>query len=377
MRRSAQSVLDALGFHLAAGDLLGDLTIGQQQLEATARATMRRCRVIIFDEPTAYLARRETEQLFALICRLRAEGTAVVYISHRLEEIFELADHVSVLRDGVLVSSRPIGEVSEAQLIQDMVNRRIDDVHYKAEVAAGEVLLQVDGLSGPGFEEVDLTVRRGEVVGLFGLIGAGRSEFVQCLFGRTARRSGTIVVKGRRLRGGHEAEAIEAGLALVPESRRLQGLCLNLPVRLNLALTTYDRISIAGFIDRHAEQRLAERNMSRLRIIAPHAEADVAALSGGNQQKIVIGKWLERGADLFIFDEPTVGVDVGTKHEIYRLMASLLANGAGVILISSYLPEVYDISDRILVMNRGRVVASYDDPRAHSHEDILAKAIGA
>ena len=344
---------------------------------ATARATMRRCRLIIFDEPTGYLARRETDQLFALIRRLRAQGVGVVYISHRMEEIFELSDHVSVLRDGALVSSRPTAQASEPILIQEMVNRRIEDVHYKAEIAPGESLLTVRKLIGPGFSDVDLDVRRGEVVGLFGLIGAGRSELVQCLFGRTSWTGGEVILKGQRLASGNEAQAIGAGMALVPESRRLQGLCLNLPVRLNLGLPTYDRMSIAGFVRPRAERQLAERYIERLRIVTPSPEAEVISLSGGNQQKVVIGKWLEHGADLYIFDEPTVGVDVGTKHEIYRLIASLLERGAGVILISSYLPEVYDISDRLLVMKKGRIVSRYDDPRRHDHATILAEAIGS
>ncbi len=376
MVRRAQAILDDLGFRLPAAAPLDALTIGQQQLVATARAAIRGTRFLIFDEPTAYLTRSETDQLFALIRRLNASGVTIVYISHRLEEIFQLAGRVSVLRDGNLVATRRVAETNERELIRDMVARSIEEVHHKESIALGDTLLEVDGLAGPGFADVSLTVRRGEIVGLYGLIGAGRSEFVQCLYGRRPRSAGRVRMAGRELRVRREADAIGAGIVLLPESRRDQGLCLNLPVGFNLNLPIFERLSRGLLVRPDLERAAAARQIVDLRIVTASAGSDALTLSGGNQQKLVIGKWLSHGAELFIFDEPTVGVDVGTKVQIYRIFAELLRRGAGIILISSYLPEVYDLSDTLHVFRAGRLVASHRH-RALDHETILAEAIGA
>jgi ribose transport system ATP-binding protein len=375
MVAEAQRLLDDLGFDLPAGAVLGDLAIGQQQLVATARAAARGVKFLIFDEPTAYLTRQDTDKLFTLIRRLNAQGVTIVYISHRLEEIFQLADRVSVLRDGQKVATHVVAETNERELIRDMVARTIEEIHYKEDITAGDVLLDVKGLSGPGFRDVSLTVRRGEVVGLYGLVGAGRSEFVQCLFGRTKRSAGEVSLRGETVTIRHESDAISRGIALVPESRRDQGLCLNMGVGFNLNLPVFGRISPMGLVDTGAEKRDAAKQIADLRIVAASASVPAATLSGGNQQKIVVGKWLNHGAELFIFDEPTVGVDVGTKVEIYKVFATLLKAGAGIILISSYLPEVYDLSDRLHVFSRGTIVASHEAKTAHP-ETILSEAIG-
>jgi ribose transport system ATP-binding protein len=375
MVAEAQRLLDDLGFDLPAGAILGDLAIGQQQLVATARAAARGVKFLIFDEPTAYLTRQDTDKLFKLIRRLNTEGVTIVYISHRMEEIFQLADRVSVLRDGQKVATHVVAETNERELIRDMVARTIEEVHYKEQIPAGDTLLEVKGLSGPGFHDVSLTVRRGEVVGLYGLVGAGRSEFVQCLFGRTKRTAGEVKLRGETAPIRHESDAIARGIALVPESRRDQGLCLNMGVGFNLNLPVFGRISRMGIVDTRAEKRDAAKQIADLRIVAASASVPAATLSGGNQQKIVVGKWLNHGAELFIFDEPTVGVDVGTKVEIYKVFAALLKAGAGIILISSYLPEVYDLSDRLHVFSRGTIVASHEAKAAHP-ETILSEAIG-
>ncbi|WP_425290248.1 sugar ABC transporter ATP-binding protein [Arsenicitalea aurantiaca] len=375
MTREAQRILDDMGFQLPAGEILGNLTIGQQQLVATARASLRGTKFLIFDEPTAYLTRSEAAQLFALIRRLKAEGVTIVYISHRMEEVFELADRVSVLRDGLLVGTRNIGETDETELVAMMINRSLEQIYHKEKIAIGEVLIETKGLSGKGFENVSLSVRRGEIVGLYGLIGAGRSEFALSLFGRNPATSGEIFWKGKPLSITNERQAIEMGIALAPESRRDQGLALNLPIGFNINLPVYDRLSRGPLIDGREEGRLADRQISDLAIKTPSRRVLVSAMSGGNQQKVVIGKWLNHGADLFIFDEPTVGVDVGTKAEIYRLFGDLLKNGAGIILISSYLPEVYEMADTLHVFRTGHLVASRKFHEA-SHEDILAQAIG-
>jgi ribose transport system ATP-binding protein len=376
MDAEAQAVLGDLGFRIDARAELGSLTIGQQQLVATARATLRRSRLIIFDEPTAYLSRQETDQLFRLIRRLGAGGVAILYISHRLEEVFELCARVAVLRDGRLVADRPTAGTTEAQLIRDMVSRDVGDVHYKEAVAPGEPILAVRGLSGPGFENVDLDLRRGEVLGLFGLIGAGRSELVHALYGRTRITSGTMILKGAPYAPRSVADALAAGFALVPESRRLQGLCLNQSVTFNTALPVYPRLSRWGIVRRGAERAVAAGQARALRLAAPSLDAEVLSLSGGNQQKVVIGRWIAHGAAIYVFDEPTAGVDVATKREIYQIMAGLLRGGAAVILISSYLPEVHDLADRLVVMYRGRVAQVFDEPRRAGHDAVLAAALG-
>ena len=313
MIRAAQRILDDMGFSLPAAAMLGSLTIGQQQLVATARASLRGTKFLIFDEPTAYLTRQEAAELFALIRRLRDGGVTIVYISHRLEEVFELADRVSVLRDGVLVGTRNIKDTNENELVSLMINRTIEQIYHKEKIPFGEVLLEARHLSGNGFEDVSMTVRRGEIVGLYGLIGAGRSEFVMSVFGRNPKTAGEILWKGKPVDISRESAAIKLGIALAPESRRDQGLNLNLPIDLNINLPIYDRLTHGITISEREEAEHADRQIRDLAIKTPSRRSLASSMSGGNQQKIVIGKWLNHGADLFIFDEPTVGVDVGTK----------------------------------------------------------------
>ncbi|MBZ9606024.1 sugar ABC transporter ATP-binding protein [Phyllobacterium chamaecytisi] len=376
MERQAQAILDDLGFSIDSRNLLFDLSIGQRQLVAIARAAIYQSELVIFDEPTAYLSRSEADLLFTLIRRFRKEGRAIVYISHRMEEIFELADRVSVLRDGQLLSTRPIQETTPNALIAEMAARPIGDIHHKESVAIGETLLEIEGLSGPGFDNISMTVKGGEIVGLFGLVGSGRSEFVRSVFGRTSASAGTIRRGGKSVRIRRESDAIEAGMALIPESRRYEGLCLQLDVGSNISLANLPALSRFGVIDTVEEQRRARQWMSRLKVAANSEAMTVGRLSGGNQQKVVIAKWLEHGADIFIFDEPTVGVDVAAKAEIYKTIAQLLQKGAGVIIISSYLPEVYDLADSLHVFREGRQVAQFAHKQV-GHDVILAKAIGA
>ncbi|WP_407065631.1 sugar ABC transporter ATP-binding protein [Devosia sp.] len=375
MNRAAQKILDDIGFNLPAEAILGSLTIGQQQLVATARASLRGTQFIIFDEPTAYLTRQEAAQLFNLIRRLKSEGVTIVYISHRMEEVFELADRVSVLRDGTLVGTRNISETNDAELVALMINRTLDQIYHKEQIPFGKLLLETKGLTGKGFNDISIQVRAGEIVGLYGLIGAGRSEFALGVFGRNPTTAGTIEWQGKVVDMRNERTAIELGIALAPESRRDQGLNLNLQIGLNINLPVYDKINSGIVVNVGEEKKRADQQIKDLGIKTPSRRSLASSMSGGNQQKIVIGKWLNHGAELFIFDEPTVGVDVGTKAEIYRLFARLLKNGAGIILISSYLPEVYELADTLHVFRDGHLVGS-QAYREHTHEEILAEAIG-
>ena len=329
MVREAQKILDEIGFKLPAAAMLSDLTIGQQQLVATARASTRGTRFLIFDEPTGYLTRQEAIQLFALIRRLKAQGVTIVYISHRLEEVFQLADRVSILRDGTLVSTQRVADTNEERLIAGMINRSIDQVHYKETVPFGAEILRTENLSGKGFEEVSVRVRTGEVIGLYGLIGAGRSEFVQSVFGRFPKTGGQIFWDGQPVEIRKEKDAIGRGIALVPESRRDQGLCLNMGVGFNINLPIYKRLTRGIIINPFAEKAAADKQIRDVQIKTASRDAPASSLSGGNQQKIVVGKWLNHGARLFIFDEPTVGVDVGTKVEIYKLFATAAEGRSG------------------------------------------------
>ena len=375
MVREAQKLLDDLGFDLPADAILSSLTIGQQQLVATARAERRGAKFLIFDEPTAYLTRQETAALFKLIRRLKTNGVTIVYISHRLEEVFELCDRVSILRDGALVGTRRVSETNEADLIALMINRTIEQIYSKTKVPLGATILETEALCGKGFHDVSIRVREGEIVGLYGLIGAGRSEFVQSLFGRFPATSGKILWKGAEVAIRNERAAMNLGIALAPESRRDQGLCLNLGLGINLNLPIYPRLAFGPLINLGKEASCADQQIRDVQIKAASRAALMTSLSGGNQQKVVIGKWLNHGAKLFIFDELTTGVDVGTKAEIYRLLGSLLAQGAGVIMISSYLPEVYELADTLHVFRRGGIAATHSYKDA-SHEAILTEAIG-
>ena len=282
MVRDAQSLLDDLGFEIPAGVLLSTLTIGQQQLVATARAERRGAKFLIFDEPTAYLTRQETAALFKLIGRLKANGVTIVYISHRLEEVFELCDRVSVLRDGALVGTRRVADTNEADLIALMINRKIDQVYHKDAVPIGKTLIETEKLSGDGFHDVSIRVREGEIVGLYGLIGAGRSEFVQSVFGRFPSSSGRILWQGKEVSIRSERQAMNLGIALAPESRRDQGLCLNLGVGFNLNLPIYKRLSVGPLINAARETAAALKQIREVQI-KTHSPTSAASTPLGRQ----------------------------------------------------------------------------------------------
>jgi ABC-type sugar transport system ATPase subunit len=329
------------------------------------------------DEPSATLTPQEVERLFGIIRDLKSRGIGVVYISHRLEEVFAIADRVLVLRDGEAVGCRPAGEVTRDELIRLMVGRRLEEEFPRRQVHIGEPRLVVRGLSrGRKVRDVSFEVRRGEVVGMTGLVGAGRTETARLIFGADAKESGTVELDGRVLDIRSPRDAIRAGIALLTEDRKAQGLVLGQSVLENFALPNLGRFSSLGFVRRRAERLALVRHVNALRIRLAGPEQPARDLSGGNQQKVVLAKWLERNCEVLLFDEPTRGIDVGAKVEIYRLINDLAAAGKAVLLISSELPEVLGMSDRVLVMHEGRMTGEIADVGRATQEDILRLAVG-
>jgi ABC-type sugar transport system ATPase subunit len=366
MRRRALELLGAIGAAVDVDRLVRDLTIGQQQMLQIAVAIGRGARVVIFDEPTSSLSQHEAERLFDLIGRLRERGVTSIYVSHRLEEIFRLTDSITVLRDGRHVATQPTATLNQAALVELMIGRRLDE-YFPAHVhgEAGAELLRVEGLSGPGgFQNVSLSVRAGEVVGLAGLVGSGRSELARAIFGIDPISSGTMTVRGTPVRPRSSEEAIALGIGLVPEDRKRQGLVLSMSGLSNGSLSILSRIASLGFVTRAAERRAAQPYFSRLGVPVNRIDAPVASFSGGNQQKIVLTKWLAARCPVLIVDEPTRGVDVGAKAEIHALIDELAAAGSAVVLISSEMPEILNLSTRIVVFRSGTVVGELSRPSA-------------
>ncbi|GHS84873.1 ABC transporter [Actinomycetota bacterium] len=351
-----------------------DLSPAQRQMVEIVRALIDDPQVVCFDEPTSSLSDTETRMLFDLIARLRDEGRAVGYVSHRMAEIFEVADTVTVLRDGALIGSRPIAETSVGEVVRMMVGRDLSAMYERNRQVPGEVALELDSVTTADVTDVSLSVRKGEVVALAGLVGAGRTELALAIAGDRPILSGTLTVHGRAHRFASPADAIAAGIGLAPEERKADALIMVRTVRDNIALAVLDTLSRFGFVNRRAERQLAERYIAALRIRTPSMGQLVQNLSGGNQQKVVLARWLARQTDILVLDEPTRGVDVGAKAEIYAIIDDLAARGVAVLVISSELPEVLGLADRIVVMQEGRVTGELLHTEA-TEERILTLAI--
>jgi ribose transport system ATP-binding protein len=353
----AKRLLEMIGFEMNPRALVHDLGVAQQQMVEIAKALSRDARILVMDEPTAALSERETERLFAIIEKLKKRGVAIVYISHRLAEVFALGDRITVLRDGRNIATISPAETSPEALVELMVGRPVDTTYAREYCAKpGEVLLEVKGLASEnGIEDINLTVRAGEIVGLCGLVGSGRTEVARAIFGADPRTAGEIRVAGKPVETSPELSA-QLGIALVPENRKAQGLALSRSVVDNLMLTALRKLFPSGFYVPGRAIRIAQSVIDKLRIMTPSPRRLVATLSGGNQQKVVVGKWLNADARLYIVDEPTRGIDVGAKAEIFRLLDSLVRAGAGVLMISSEQIEIVHVCDRAYVMRSGRIV---------------------
>jgi ribose transport system ATP-binding protein len=377
MEREAQEHLDRVGARVPATTLIRDLSVAEQQMVEVAKALAVDARIIIMDEPTSALGEDEVEKLFDIIATLKRQGIAVVFITHRLEEVFRVADRVVVLRDGQRVGSMPIGEATPEKVIHLMVGRELGDMFSKQEADIGAPLLEVRGLTRHGVvEDVSFTLRRGEILGFAGLVGAGRTETVRLLFGADPKDAGEVYVGGELVKIDTPTDAVMTGIGLVPEDRGNQGLVLSLPIVENIVLPTLDRFVRAVWgINRRGLEDTAQDYVDRLDIRTPHLQQKAMFLSGGNQQKTVVAKWLASEPQVLIMDEPTRGIDVGAKAEVHALMSRLAQAGVGIIMISSELPEILGMSDRVLVMCEGRVAAILDREEV-TQETIMAYASG-
>jgi len=357
LRDRARELMHEIGVDMDVSTPVAQLTTGQEQMVQIAAAVGVNARIIIFDEPTSSLSVHESEQLFRLMRRLKAKGATLIYVSHRMEEIFQLADTVTVLRDGAHVATEPVANLSREKLIRQMVGR--DVLAHRPnhlDLTPGEEILRVENLSSMGqFENVGLSVRRSEIVGMAGLVGAGRTAVAKAIFGLDKRATGKIFIKGKPMALGNVNRSMKHRIGYLPEDRKKEGLVLSMNISDNVSLPHIDTFSRFGFVDHGREIQEVERLTKRLRVKAPSIDSITAGLSGGNQQKVAIAKWLARSCDLLIVDEPTRGVDVGAKAEIYQLLDEVTCQGLAVLMISSELPELLSLSRRIIVMREGFV----------------------
>ncbi|MDQ3466702.1 MAG: sugar ABC transporter ATP-binding protein, partial [Chloroflexota bacterium] len=357
--QATRSLLAQLHIRLNPRTPVRRLSTAQKQMVEIARALSWQPRLLILDEPTSSLTQTEIAELFRILRTLRESGVSVLYISHRLEELAEIADRVTVFRDGRYIATEDARTTPISTLIRLMVGRSVDQLFPKVELPVGAEVLRVEGLSRQGaFRDVSFAVHAGEIVGMAGLVGAGRSETARVIFGADRKDRGNLFLEGQPVTIDSPADAIAAGIGLLPEDRKLQGLVLPLSVKLNVSLATLPAVSPGGVIRQRARAAIARRFVQDLRVRTPSIEARVRNLSGGNQQKVVLAKWLASHPKVLIFDEPTRGIDVGAKVEVYNLMNGLAARGVGILLISSELPEVLGMSDRVLVMHEGQLVAN-------------------
>jgi ABC-type sugar transport system ATPase subunit len=355
LRERARALMGEIGADIDVDTPISQLTTGQEQMIQIAAAVGINARIIIFDEPTSSLSVNESEQLFSLIRRLKQRNVAMIYVSHRMDEIFRLCDTISVLRDGKHVASQPAANITREGLIRQMVGREVLMKRPKhLDLEPGEEVLRVENLSSIGkFENISFNVRRGEVVGMAGLVGAGRSETAKAIFGLDRRATGHVYIKGQEMPLGNVNEAMRRRIGFLPEDRKREGLVLGMNIADNISLPHIDFFSKGGFIDSRRELVEVERLSKRLRVKAPSIESITAGLSGGNQQKVALAKWMTRSCDLLIVDEPTRGVDVGAKAEIYQLLDEVACQGVAVLMISSELPELLNLSRRIIVLREG------------------------
>lgn len=376
MAAEVQTYLDEFQIDLDPMALVGTLGVAHQQITEIIKAVMANSKVLIMDEPTAPLTNKETQLLFNIVAKLKENNVTIIFISHRMEEMFEICDRVTVLRDGQYVSTKPIEEMTRQSLIADMVGRELGEDYPLRQKDLGDVVLKVSGLSNRKIHDVDFELRQGEILGFGGLVGAGRTEVMQALFGADPVSSGEIELNGKKTKIKNPSDALSKGIGLIPEDRKNQGVLLELSIRDNVTFSSLDQAMRGPFIDKSKDEAISADYINKLKIKTPSAEQLVKNLSGGNQQKVVLAKILATQCDVLIFDEPTRGIDVGAKQEIYNLMRRLVdEEGKTIIMVSSEMPELLGMSDRVLVMRFGRVVGELQRDE-FSQEKVLEYASG-
>jgi ABC-type sugar transport system ATPase subunit len=354
MRRKAKELLGRFGMTLDVNEPVVNFSIAQKQMIEICKAVNHNCRLLIMDEPSATLTEKEQKVMFETVCKLRSRGVTIIYISHRLEEIFDIADNVTVLRDGKHINTVPVSEIDRHALISMMVGRKLVNEYPKEKFDAGETVLEVKNLTRKGvLDNISFSVRKGEIIGIAGLVGSGRTELARAILGIDKIDSGEVLLYGKPTKFNNFREAIDHGFGLIPESRKNQGIVQILSVRKNICMVGMDKVTRSGVVSSKLEKEFSEEYVEKLDISTPSIETEVQYLSGGNQQKVVVAKWLLKGSDIIFLDEPTRGIDVGSKSEIYLLINELVRQGKVVIMISSELPEILGMSDRILVMHEG------------------------
>ena len=373
--QKARELLDSIGSTIDTRTMVGDLSAAEKQMVEITKALSYHSKLIIMDEPSSSLTHDELKRLFQIIANLKTQGVSIIYISHKLDEIFELCDVVTIMRDGQVIDTKPVTELGRSEMVAKMVGRAIENEYPERPHAVGEPLLEVRSINTHKLHDISFTLRKGEILGFVGLVGAGRTEIIRAICGADKAKGHTVLIEGKPVRIKKPADAKRAGIGLVPEDRKLQGLVLPFSVQSNITMACLERLTKGGFVSASAEKEIALRQIKNLSIKTPTRETKAVSLSGGNQQKCIIGRWLEINPRILILDEPTRGIDVGTKYEIYVLIKQIAENGGSVIMISSELPEVLNMSNRVLVITEGRITGEFN-PEMDSAHEIMDIAIG-
>ena len=371
----ARELLDSIDSSNNTKKMVSELSVSEKQMVEIAKALSFKSKLIIMDEPSSSLTADELKSLTQIIHQLREKGISIIYISHKLDEIFDLCDIVTVMRDGNVIDTKPVSEMTRSEMIQKMVGRSIENEYPERPRCVGETIMEVRSINTRKLHNISFELKKGEILGLVGLVGAGRTEIVRAIFGADKAKGHQVILNGKTARIKKPADAKKAGMGLVPEDRKLQGLVLSFSVQTNIILASLKKLTRFGFINRPAAKEIAKRQVGNLNIKTPSIATQVMTLSGGNQQKCIVGRWLEISPQILILDEPTRGIDVGAKYEIYLLMKKIVENGGSIIMISSELPEVLNMSNRVLTICDGRITGEFNPENTSAHE-IMDKAIG-
>ena len=375
IHKEARALLDSIGSTIKTHTLVGDLSAAEMQMVEITKALSFNSKLIIMDEPSSSLTADELKQLFQIIHDLRKKGVSIIYISHKLDEIFELCDIVTILRDGYIIDTKPTNDLTRDEMIEKMIGREIENEYPERPRCAGETILEVENINTRKLKDISFKLKKGEILGLVGLVGAGRTEIVRAIYGADKAKDLKILINGKLIKIKTPRDGKHNGIGLLPEDRKQEGLVLPFSVQSNIVMASLKDISKYGFINATQEKEMAERQIKNLSVKTPSASTKVKTLSGGNQQKCIMGRWFEINPDILILDEPTRGIDVGTKYEIYLLIKKIAENGGSVIMISSELPEVLALSNRVLTICEGRISGEFN-PETDSAHVIMDAAIG-